>query len=1126
MPFNPSPNGNQTSLDFLRELSVALRLSDDPSSIQRGAARALAKYLSADDVKYADSGEDVLGTVGDDVAAVREDGKTRVVHDVSLDPRLPASTRLALDAAGIKSCVSTGVVADGTLMATLTAHSATPRAWTPTEVAVLEEAAERTWSAVQHARVKAALRESEERRTFMIALGDVIRPLTDPAAIVTKTCRLLGTHLGVNRVAYGEIDGDQSTVLDDYVDGVASMAGRFRWAGFAGSIVDEFKSGATLVVNDTGTDPRTAQARDALKAAEIGAYLCPLLIKDGRFVAAFGIHSRTPRVWTTGEITLARAVADRVFGMVEQRRAEAALRANEERLAFLLRLNDALRPLSDPLDVEEAAARLTGEHLRVNRVGYAEIDGKEYIIRREYVRGVPPLAGQGPTGTFGAALRDAYRRGETVVVNDISADPRLTEPERAAMQARQMAAFIGVTLVKNGRLVAAFGANNATPRLWTPAEIALVSDVAERTWEAVERARTEAALREREWRLRLALDASAAGSWTRDALTGETDWDDRFRKRYGLSPDTPASFDTWIAYVHDEDRAGVLSLLDEVLRTRKDSWDTTFRVIRTDGTVLWIQSVGRADRDSSGQVVRLTGLELDVTERRLAEESLKARRDEEHDRQMRLLLETAAQGIVLLDSSGAILTSNRAIESMFGWTPGELIGQPIERLVPVSRPHADVVARRKDGSTFPIELSVNHVATSEGGRTIAFVTDVTERRRAAAALQERTSELERRTAQLSQLASDLTLAEQHAREELAKTVHDGLQQLLAVAATHLALHIRRDSQTGVPAELLTQAKSELDEAIDAARSLSFELHPPLLHGSGLPAALAWLAQWTHQKYGLEVEISADPLADSTRKDIRTLLFESVRELLFNVFKHAQVSRVTVDLTLDANDMLCITVADEGIGFDPVSVVERAKAGQVGWGLFSIRERLTLLGGRFDIESTPGQGTRFRLIAPHRTAHGGIGVQDASSRAADLHPSSGAAGVASPRPLRILIVDDQPMVLRTFRKLLQERTEFLVVGDAANGLEAIARTRTLRPDVVLMDISMPLLDGVEATRRLRAEFPSICVLGLSAQPQTEERHPIEEAGASAFFNKGTGTAPLIEHLLVLHATTLGMPGPSV
>ena len=253
-------------------------------------------------------------------------------------------------------------------------------------------------------------------------------------------------------------------------------------------------------------------------------------------------------------------------------------------------------------------------------------------------------------------------------------------------------------------------------------------------------------------------------------------------------------------------------------------------------------------------------------------------------------------------------------------------------------------------------------------------------------------ELEHRTAQLSRLASDLTLAEQHAREELAKTLHDGLQQLLVSASMNLDRHATRDAPRVIgPDEPLARAKRHLEQAIAAARSLSLELFPPVLHGSGLPAALTWLAERTRDQYGLLVQVSADPLANSDRKDVRTLLFESVRELLFNAVKHAQVDRVTIDLSLDRDDALCIIVADQGIGFDPAGLVERGKGGQAGWGLFSIRERLTLLGGRFDIESAPGQGTLFRLVAPRGVVRDGIDATHEPSRAADR-----TAGCAAPR----------------------------------------------------------------------------------------------------------------------------------
>ena len=808
---------------------------------------------------------------------------------------------------------------------------------------------------------------SEEREAFLFRVGDAIRPLRDPAGICAETCQLLGTYLRVNRVTYGEIDGDVYTILDNYVDGVASIIGRVRWTDFDVTIVHELERFGVLVVNDTETDPRTAGAREALRAAEIGAYLAPLLTRDGRVVAAFGVHSRAARVWTSDEVTLVRKVTQRVWAALEQRQAEAALRAREERL-------------------------------------------------------------------------------------------------------------------------------------------------------------------------RLVLKAAAAGSWTRDVGANHVEWDDGFRRLYGFPPDQPATFDGWLDRIHMEDRPKVLELVDERLHPTRDEWDTTFRILRPDGTVSWIQSLGSVERDAAGEVTRLAGLELDVTARRQAEEALRAWRDEEHNRELRLLLETAAQGILSVDAQGTILMANRALEMMFGWEPGELTGQSIERLVPRSfrdlhaehrtlyfaAPHPgpmagdrDLAGERKDGSIFPIEVSLNHVATPGGGHAIAFVTDITERRRGAAALRERTVELERRSAQLSRLASDLTLAEQHAREQLAKTLHDGLQQMLALAAIHLEQQMNRDSRRDGPPALLVQAKRQIDEAIAAARSLSVELSPPLLQGAGLPTALTWLAEWSHRKYRLKVQVSADPLADSTRKDVCTLLFESVRELLFNAVKHAQTDRVTVDLAREPGDMLSITVTDRGIGFDPAEVIDRAKAGQVGWGLFSIRERLTLLGGRFEIESAPGRGTRFRLIAPAGTAQSAIGAESPVSHALTGLASGDAAGVAAASALRILIVDDHTAVREALRELLQARPEFQVAGEAANGLEAIDQARVLRPDAVLMDVSMPEMDGVEATRHIRAELPFIHILGLSMYPRTEDYHPIEQAGAERFFTKGVDMQRLIDHLLVTH-----------
>ena len=118
-----------------------------------------------------------------------------------------------------------------------------------------------------------------------------------------------------------------------------------------------------------------------------------------------------------------------------------------------------------------------------------------------------------------------------------------------------------------------------------------------------------------------------------------------------------------------------------------------------------------------------------------------------------------------------------------------------------------------------------------------------------------------------------------------------------------------------------------------------------------------------EKYGLEVQATIDPLANSDRKDVRTLVFESLRELLFNAVKHAHVDRVAVTLARGSDDTLRVAVTDQGVGFEPAMLFTHANSQTTGLGLFSIRERLTLLGGQFDVTSSPGQGTHFQLIAP-------------------------------------------------------------------------------------------------------------------------------------------------------------------
>lgn len=256
-------------------------------------------------------------------------------------------------------------------------------------------------------------------------------------------------------------------------------------------------------------------------------------------------------------------------------------------------------------------------------------------------------------------------------------------------------------------------------------------------------------------------------------------------------------------------------------------------------------------------------------------------------------------------------------------------------------------------------------------REVALVREIADhlwcslmRTRADEQLIQRARALERQAAQLRRLASELTLAEHHTRQQLSRVLHDGLQQQLFCASLTLDGAIKASG--GYP--LLHRAQAELKDAMEVTRSLSVDLFPPVLHNDRLPDALEWLVAWARKKYALVVKMRVDPDADPTASHARILLFESVRELIFNAVKHARVSEAALQLSLQAQDMVQIVVSDEGVGFDPRRLFSGAGA-DAGLGLFSIRERLVLLGGDLTIDSAPGRGARFELRVPRQACGG-------------------------------------------------------------------------------------------------------------------------------------------------------------
>jgi len=364
---------------------------------------------------------------------------------------------------------------------------------------------------------------------------------------------------------------------------------------------------------------------------------------------------------------------------------------------------------------------------------------------------------------------------------------------------------------------------------------------------------------------------------------------------------------------------------------------------------------------------------------------------------------------------------------------------------------------------------------------------------------ERTKLAEDRAKQLRALVSELTLAEQRERRRLAEILHDHLQQLLVGAKINCEV-ISANIGTGHK-QIAENVLNLLNQSIQASRSLTAELSPPVLQQGRLSAALEWLARRMKETHDLTVGLQTDTAIDPKREDITLLLYQSVRELLFNVIKHTGVKSARVEMTQDEQNRLRIAVSDQGPGLDKEKIWGKAQAGS-GFGLFSIRERLELLGGFLEIESSPGHGATFSLIIPLETT-----AEEAEKGIKKIFTEIRKTRSSGDK-IRVLLADDHMVVRQGLFTLLNQHADIEVVGEAADGEEAVERARKLQPDVILMDISMPKMDGLEATRIIHSELPHIRIIGLSMHENDDQAARMFAAGASAYRSKSDNTDLLL------------------
>ncbi len=362
-------------------------------------------------------------------------------------------------------------------------------------------------------------------------------------------------------------------------------------------------------------------------------------------------------------------------------------------------------------------------------------------------------------------------------------------------------------------------------------------------------------------------------------------------------------------------------------------------------------------------------------------------------------------------------------------------------------------------------------------------------------VKKRTKELRSYQQQLRSLASKLNKAEEQERQRLASELHDKLGQMLTVAKMQVA-GLQYNNVPDQISDELEELNQVVDDALKYNQNLMTELKPPpVLDKEDITEVLRWTAKNMGKE--LDIFIEDDGKSKPVDKELRSVLHQSVRELLRNIAKHAGVDEAHMTISSD-NDQVKITVEDKGKGFK-VKNNKPVPTEEGGFGLFNIQERMDWHGGTFEIHSEPGKTTKATLYAPLKEIENlDKGNQDYE----ETHPPSDVIVQQDDfeHKIKVLLVDDHDMVRRGLRQMIEKQEDLTIVAEASQGQEAVKLARETNPDVIVMDVNMPVMDGIEATYKIKADMPNVRIIGLSLHDSPEVIEDMRSAGASSYLTK--------------------------
>jgi PAS domain S-box-containing protein len=402
--------------------------------------------------------------------------------------------------------------------------------------------------------------------------------------------------------------------------------------------------------------------------------------------------------------------------------------------------------------------------------------------------------------------------------------------------------------------------------------------------------------------------------------------------------------------------------------------------------------------------------------------------------------------------------------------------------------------RQVEGRTAELQQAVNRLEVEASRRELAEQVLLQRSEK----LQELNTRLKQRTSQLQKLTLQLSQAEEGERRRIGEILHDHLQQLLVAARFRLSTAGDGSRPDAAEDSFLQEVDGLLEKSLHTCRNLAHELSPPVLREEGLSAGLRWLADKVSSNQGLTVDTDLRAEMPFSSPGLVATLYKGAQELLLNVAKHAETDHAELTTRLvDGQFELC--VRDEGKGFEVPPEIDEDSGGM---GLFGIRERVRILGGDLELVAAPGQGCQVRLTLP-------LPSQPPPASDAPSAPGAETASQASAEPtaeepagerIRILLVDDHEGVRLGMRSMIDPQNDLHVVGEADTGPRAVELAGEYVPDVVVMDVSLPGMNGVEATRRIKANWPDTRVIGLSIYEEPSLAEEMRQAGAECFLPK--------------------------